>query len=295
MNASSLGVVDTPFELCDCYRDVSTFRNSRLALKRILENRYYHDPIRNNTVVYLLAYGHKASMHGRIHNLSLSFLRSQRRNEQKEQQQQQDQSSASTNNNTTDPPSSLLGTSSAATWEFDEWHEVIQYYLAPLRPHYVVMNAGLWPNHFHQDANHSILLRQALAKIGARGMWRTTSFGRNGTTTNTIQRADDMACQQLTRTQHRPHRHDRHRDRRQQVQNQQHICLNISWTRHVSTAMYWDHVHFLEPVYRKINEQMLELMGYLQPPTTETTGKGRTASAVDQCSVLTKVNLQELQ
>jgi hypothetical protein len=40
-------------------------------------------------------------------------------------------------------------------------------------------------------------------------------------------------------------------------------CLDHSWTKGVRSELYWDESHFFEPVYRAMNEEMLEAMGYL--------------------------------
>merc|ERR1712157_10859 len=37
-------------------------------------------------------------------------------------------------------------------------------------------------------------------------------------------------------------------------------CFNTSWTHKVPVEMYWDAVHFMEPVYSLLNMQLLELL-----------------------------------
>ena len=38
---------------------------------------------------------------------------------------------------------------------------------------------------------------------------------------------------------------------------------NVSWTKDVSELMYWDESHNWEPVYRVMNEDLLEALGFL--------------------------------
>jgi hypothetical protein len=308
-----------PWEICDCHRHVATFRNNLKGLRSIYENRYYHDPIRNNTVMYLLALGHKTPVHGRIRPMQLlSMIQQQQRQQQPVNDEQESFFQ-------------LLGTWSNATWEYANWHDVIQHYMAPLRPDYIVLNAGLWPNHFHH-AHLVHALRQTVKALASNNhnatnhhhpgpihtMWRTTSHGRNGTTTDQIQRVDEIMCQELRRVAQQGHHHhhgnsssSNNNNGGSTTSNSPFSCMNISWTRHISSSLYWDHVHFLEPVYRSINEEMLETMRYLQhqqreqsTTTTATTAKAITGetyrddidiSLQDQeCHVMTKVKRRDL-
>jgi hypothetical protein len=42
--------------------------------------------------------------------------------------------------------------------------------------------------------------------------------------------------------------------------------LDITWTYSLDKHMYWDNKHFKEPVYRVMNEELLEMIGHAFPP-----------------------------
>jgi hypothetical protein len=42
-------------------------------------------------------------------------------------------------------------------------------------------------------------------------------------------------------------------------------CWDVSWTRRVCREHFYDAFHFREPVYRVLNEQMLDVLGLLPP------------------------------
>jgi hypothetical protein len=219
-----------PYEICDCYRE----RKAINVDANILENRYYYDPIYNNTVIYIQAFGHHTKIHGRIRHPS-DIIGNNRRTALWDDYQRR-----------------LVGTwASPYEWEYTEWHDVIRYYLAPLQPDFIVLNSGWWGSKFDiiDDKNSaSFLLKEAFAELmsnhsNTRGIWRTTTYPpwpnnkkRWGSNASAV---DQYMCQAPSMG-----------------------CLNVSWTRHVPRQFSKDGIHFLEPVYRVMNEAMLEQMGY---------------------------------
>jgi len=213
-----------PNEICDCYRKTP----GRLQVNKVVNNRYYYDPIYNNSVVYLDAKGHKGSLHGRILPREVAPLL--------EKQQQSSSESLS-------PPFDSLQRPFA--WSHASWADAIRDYVSQLHPPptHIVMNAGAWPNNFlHQPALVDDLLQsiQTSMPVSAVGIWKTTSLGRGAKILyDSIPETDAVMCAKLGQ------------------------CWNLSWTRHVLDHFYWDKKHFLEPVYRIMNEDFLEQIGAL--------------------------------
>jgi hypothetical protein len=225
-----------PFEICDCFRADRSYSN-------MFENRYYYDPIYNNTLVYIQAFGNFTKIHGRIPHATDILGRKANQTAWDEYQRP------------------LAGTwDSPQVWEYPEWHDVVRYYLAPLQSDFIVFNTGWWTSQFGIVDEHnsaSSLLKQTFTELmnhhsNTRGIWRTTTYppvhGRKQWGSN-ASAVDHNMCQAPL------------------------WCLNVSWTQYLSRRFSKDGVHFCEPVYRVINEAMLELMGYV-PMTTTSNGTG---------------------
>lgn len=206
-----------PFEVCDCYR------KSMNSMEEIVENRYYYDPILNNSVVYLLSYGHAFPMGGR---LQPDKVRKTPRGWQIK----------------------ALQHYWNLTWQYHDWsHTILNHvqYLQP-QPRFVVMNAGAWNHKFGLDQSGKRLtpptvnlfnLFENTTLVPYDYVWRTTTYATYRSHSGL--RSDPLLCERFP------------------------MCVNVSFTRNVRPRLYWDKLHFLEPVYRGINEQMLDQMGYL--------------------------------
>ncbi len=220
-----------PLELCDCYRQPLPFD--------VVENRYYYDPLLNNSVVYLNAFGHwRRPMKGRIlpHQVHEEWMNR----------------------------SSIFRTNAFRermnlVWNYSDWADTILNYVRYLnpRPTYIVMNAGIWKHRFcvsrHSKngtmpllnnnqatslSNDTKNLQRAMELVPEfQFVWRTTTFDEKGESPEF--ECDDVMCQLLP------------------------TCVNVSFTQSIKSAMYWDPVHFLEPVYRLLNEIMLGDLRYL--------------------------------
>lgn len=111
----------------------------------------------------------------------------------------------------------------------------------------MIVNAGQWENDFGPNGREtSKQFADALNKLKGvkKSIWKTTTYGKDGE----ILGAGDDALETDT------HMCEILRN-----------CFNVSWTKDVRDYLFWDDRHFFEPVYRAMNEEMLELLGYLPP------------------------------
>jgi hypothetical protein len=186
-----------PYESCDCWRPPGKVD--------IVENRYYHDPVRNNTVVYYQGFGHRIPIRGHWK----------------------------------DPNQILNDTNKVGPWDnatkippfqfkYTDWADAIINQVLPIKPHTLVMNAGLWHNNF---GNTEIVERLVNAtKSIPQVIWKTTTVSRDKEYSNSV---DQSLCNTLE-------------------------CMNVSgWTFMLDEDYYTDGLHFREPIYHKMNEQLL--------------------------------------
>jgi hypothetical protein len=212
-----------PYELCDCCKG-TPFEHNQDFGRYIIENRYYHDPDLNNTVTFIHAFGHENVIHGRINaNEAQDSSKWDQHKSEKKLVQ----------NEFTD-----------TTWQYKNWAEVITNYVRHLEPYpeNVIVNAGQWSNQFGpQDESVSQEFADALVQAKfKRAIWKTTTHKKGGHAMNAdVPETDDYMCRLLG------------------------ACFNISWTKNLMDHLYWDDRHFYEPVYRVLNEDMLQVMGYL--------------------------------
>jgi hypothetical protein len=219
-----------PLELCDCYRRPLD----------VVENRFYYDPILNNSISYFNALGHWKR---RPHPMRGRLLPNQIHQER--------------NNQSSFFKKVAFRERRDITWAYSDWADAILGYIRHLdpRPRHIVMNAGHWPHKFcappseaglnneSQTRSLSIpnetqnLLRAIQLMPEFQFVWKTTTIGKRGSGADYP--CDEIMCQLFP------------------------ICLNVSFTQHVQLSKYWDRVHFYEPVYRALNELMLDDFGYL--------------------------------
>jgi hypothetical protein len=201
----------------------TSFDENKALGRHIIENRYYHDPELNNTVTFIHAYGHENVIHGRIKADETHASKWDWHKSEKKLVQ----------NKFTD-----------TTWHYKNWAEVITNYVRHLQPHpdFVIVNAGQWSNQFGpKDKSVSQEFADALVQGKFKGaIWKTTTHKKGGHAMNAdVPKTDDYMCRLLG------------------------ACFNISWTQNLMDHLYWDDRHFYEPVYRVLNEDMLQVMGYL--------------------------------
>lgn len=124
-------------------------------------------------------------------------------------------------------------------WKSESWAETLRTHVAQLnpRPEYVVLNGGP-----PMEATELAELKQSLEDLGCivQTFWKTTSYRRAaGRIDEEAELNDQHMCEELGG------------------------CLDISWTKKLKEKLYWDEIHNKEPVYRVMNEDLLESIGYL--------------------------------
>ena len=203
-NASTSALA--PFEICDCYRAPGLYK------KTVVENRYYHDPNRNNTVLYIQSFGNSVPLRGtwdvgRVVNAGLGAEGDAAR---------------------TDFTKIKLGPRRMAApfrWSHD-WPGAIRGQVAKARPEYLVLNAGIWPNDFGKpEFVAAIVAAVKDAKIH-HTVWGTTTASRGGRIEGRVRKIDELMCQIKT---YWPH-----------------SCLDVlTWTARLDKKYYPDQFHFV--------------------------------------------------
>ncbi len=204
-----------PYEECDCFRD-GIDNNMRF----IIENRYFRDEERNNTVTYLQKFGD-------------DFMRS----------------SWNVSDIYTHKSSSLSSSSSSKHGplittradfkpiHFFKWIQTIEEFVCKMepKPSVFIFNEGIWANN---DLVHVTLqgdIVEALRKCNVLSMFKTTTKSRGDTDRN-FAKYEERLC------------------------NQTDYCLDLTWTGMVPREMYWDRVHFIPPLYSYMNLELLSLL-----------------------------------
>jgi hypothetical protein len=229
-----------PFEQCDCFRPLGPWNSVHFhelhelgsAIPISTENRHYWDPRRNNSVVYIQAFGSRGSHgHWRPEN-AMKDDHIWRTSEMWRPDVQQEGYLI---------PGGLFVPNRPYEWETN-WRDTITEYLAKLepKPEYVVLNAGVWSNDFG-NPEFSESVAKALSDNGLKGIWKTTTHGKRPHKDSSLShhpyhQTDVYMCQLLKR------------------------CLDLTWTGIVDAELYWDEVHFLEPVYSHMNAHLLSLI-----------------------------------
>jgi len=240
-----------PMEVCDCLRSWDG--------EVLVERRYFYDRDHNNMAVYVNMNGNERNRgrgyYGRLKPegifgsdfdrlVGLPFGMSA--------------------NDLEDP----MLASSSEYWEFSTWGDLIREHIGRLnldyyddvganaglrkpfaqqfyKPH-VLLNAGLHPHDF-LDPLAEEDIRLALLEAHLPGTWKTTTFTREEVvayqTCNQdpeLRMSDYNMCETLGG------------------------CFNVSWTVEMKAEeLYYDNLHFSEPVYRILNEEFLEQLGLL--------------------------------
>jgi hypothetical protein len=212
-----------PNEICDCVYPKGAIDQYRLGAHRVIINRYFRDDERNNTVRFFHAFGHEHDMQGRLSPENVTDLEGKEHDELLNGEHHFRQQEV--------------------VWTFPSWSEVLRKHIAQLepKPEYVVLNAGKHDTDFTEDENKVQELSQTMQDIGViKAYWRTATYrigGKLMLDENPV--ADEIMCKALGN------------------------CLNVSWTKDLSKLMYWDETHNWEPVYRVMNEDLLEELGFL--------------------------------
>jgi hypothetical protein len=121
------------------------------------------------------------------------------------------------------------------------WSEAIEYLLAELvpKPDFVVLNAGLHHTHDLGWKHVRQSIQRALNKTGIVGIYKTTTYTEFEARTKKMTRDrlhDHYMCRLLGH------------------------CVNMSWTLNVSSHRFIDKLHFVPPVYNRMNQQLLRYL-----------------------------------
>jgi hypothetical protein len=153
-----------PYENCDCFRIQTTY---------LVENRYFYDPTRNNTLAFILVFGDRP-----IHGHWLDPVKAAR----VPMQMQQGKIQANLTYNVSHTEIPILGPLPAELpdlWS-GGWDNAIETHISQIHPDILVMNAGHHKNDFHLPDVRKQLL-QATRKVGIpRVIWKTTTAAREG-------------------------------------------------------------------------------------------------------------------
>ena len=215
-----------PYELCDCHKGAK-HPNMR---RNVIENRYYHDPVNRNSVTFFHAYGGEFAVQGRL-----------------------DAEDVYTTQWHWDTKlNGLLNWGwQRPTWTYSTWEDLFANYVAKLnpKPQFAVLNSGQWNSAFgpHEGEAVSKALQDSITRLDIKPIWRTTTYDEKHeilhaarATNSTVSLTTDSYMCELFGN-----------------------CLNVSWTKELEPNNFWDDRHYFEPVYRVMNEQLLDELGYL--------------------------------
>jgi hypothetical protein len=136
----------SPYEQCDCWK--------REGLREPwCENRYYWDPILNNSLTMIAKAGSFPTI-GHLNGTDVLLEHGIDSGDFKE-----------------------------VLWNYGEnWADIITHHLAklPQKPDYIIFNAGIWPNHGLESEIMQDAILQALEETSIVGIYKTTTRGVGG-------------------------------------------------------------------------------------------------------------------
>jgi hypothetical protein len=255
-----------PSESCDCQRSSSSSSQQEHGHAWAVERRYFYDPIRNNTLTYINLSGNKThnpnpsgGYAGRLHapDIFTNF------------QAYVGLPSGLLNNNNNKSSSSSSITASNRSWDYPTWGQVILHHVAALvpKPEIAILNAGLHAHNFGDPSVRQELV-SALNASNVLGIWKTTTPQKSqlASSTTTVTGRSNQSSLPLSLLSPATASHNagfvpRPTDR--QMCQELSGCLDLSWTVHLRPDLYFDDLHFREPVYRILNEDLLQQLNKL--------------------------------
>jgi hypothetical protein len=255
-----------PAESCDCQRSSSSQQEDEHAWA--VERRYFYDPVHNNTLTYINLSGNEThnpnplgGYAGRLHapDIFTNF-----------QAHVGLPSGLFNNNDYTSLSSSSSIAASNRSWDYPTWGQVIRHHVAALvpKPEIAILNAGLHAHNFGDPSVRRALVN-ALNASNITGIWKTTTPKKSqlvaSTAAATITGSSNQSSSPVSRLSaaaaHNAGVVLRTTDR--QMCQELSGCLNLSWTVHLRPDLYFDDLHFREPVYRILNEDLLQQLNKL--------------------------------
>ena len=220
-----------PLEACDCERSVN-------SSDIVLERRYFFDETNNNKLVYINLNGNET--HGSWGFYGRFLPQDVFRDFDKMVKM---------------PVAFDTDRHRRFAWEYSTWGDVIREHVGNLglrSSTTILLNAGHHRNSFGGNSTNARKSRvdvvKSLKAINMQGTWKTTTFARselqNSTSPPRVRPTDRRMCKLIGQ------------------------CFNLSWTAKVKPELYFDELHLLEPVYRSLNEELLEKVGALDSSYT---------------------------
>jgi hypothetical protein len=160
-----------------------------------------------------------------------------------------------------DLPTKIEDMPTTSIWQYDDWDVCVREYIAKLnpKPTHVIFNAGIWNHNFNIPA-YGRRMAAALNESGIVGIWKTTTYQGGGKVLviggGPRSNESDAILSHIFYPR----------------------VLDSRWTSKIKSQFYKDSFHFLEPVYRAQNEDMLELMGHTFPSYYEKVNKAELMS-----------------
>jgi hypothetical protein len=223
-----------PYEWCDCYRDNN--------FQHLIEARYYHDPEYDNYVYFWPKFGN-FSFKGRWlpEDLQLSDV------------------DGDLNGYERNPVQSFYNISNhitnlehfvEPTWRFSSWENLGDYIakLGTARPTHVLINSGLWGMQDWSIRNFEIqdklLQRLRQPDLNITVIYKITTQKNAGALSNVHKWKSRKNVEEYEKRLCAMADH----------------CFDTTWTAILPQRHYWDSLHFHEPVYQWINQDLLQLL-----------------------------------
>lgn len=249
-----------PNELCDCIR--------RSHEEVAVERRYFRDDIRDNTLVYINVSGENTPGHeGLYGRVDPSRVFSQSKTPQEGHHLLR---------------SGLLAENEIGNeWEYANWGELIRHHVGALNlgPSAVaILNAGLHEHRFH-DSLRTVSLKEALEDASIKGVWKTTTFAKDQVLSMIIKEQAERSMTKSFSALYWKSSTANQKEKENKEENKMTLidqemcflmddCFDLSWMIDLNPDLYYDNLHFNEPVYRILNEELLTQLNLL-PVTYE--------------------------
>jgi hypothetical protein len=252
-----------PLEAVDCFEPNNVQWDKKFGVDN-LENRYFRDPIRNNSVTLLSKlgdannykipltfkstysvddingyYNNDNNNNNNNNNINAFALSTKNKN----MSSSSSSSSAKKNNSTSSAKTTqLLQTKCITklpdeTYKTNNWTEFIHEFVAKFepKPNAFMFNQGLWPhNEFQKPAVYEQIIK-AISDAGMISIYKTTTKHVSAeSATNELY--EQKICELVD------------------------YCLDLSWTYLVPDYLYADRGHFFEPAYSWFNIGLLDIL-----------------------------------
>ncbi|KAL7507777.1 hypothetical protein ACHAXN_004905 [Cyclotella atomus] len=120
-----------------------------------------------------------------------------------------------------------------------DWVETVQNFVCNMtpRPSAFIWNSGLWDDSDLSQLDTQLQMTSSLRRCGIISVYKTTTVTKKRRL-NTPDENRGRLCALA------------------------YLCLNVSWTGMVPSDLYWDNVHFVNPVYSMLNVNLLSLLAF---------------------------------